>query len=146
MVSFVDLLPAARRTRMVPVLGTDIEVRSLKMIEIADLMWKFPEVRALIAERSIDADKLLAMAPRAAATAIAAATGVGDSEAEIDAIVELPPGSQAMLLMAVIELSAPDGLTPLLQALARMMMPAGAALAAGSGTVPAGNTQQPSSG
>jgi hypothetical protein len=120
MVSFVDLLPAARRTKTISVLGVDVEVRSLKLREVAEIMWDFPEIRALMSERQVDAEVLLRIAPRAAATIIAAATGNAGKEAEIDAIGELAPGTQLALLFAALELSMPEGISPLLEAVARV--------------------------
>lgn len=144
MVSFVDLLPAARRTRVVPVFGEGVDVRSLKLREICDIIWSNPEIGALMAERRVDAQTLIDTAPRAAAQAIALATGHGQDEAEIAAIGEMPPGTQLSLLLAVLELSAPDGVSPLMEAVTRMLQ--GGGRVEPSGTAPDGNMPPRSNG
>lgn len=128
-VSLTDLLSAAKRAEIVEVLGAEVDCRSLTLAEIADLIWRFPEVRRMMREAAAQqedgeatsglseesASRLLALAPKAIGAVIAAGTGHAGEQDQEAAATQLPLDAQVELLATILRLSAPGGVVPLVQ-------------------------------
>jgi hypothetical protein len=118
MVSLVDIIPQTRRVR---INGGEVELRGLGLRHIADLFVRFPELRKLFVDGApeMDMDLLIAGAPDAVAAIIA--TAAGQPEAEHTIADALPIDEIMDCLLAVRDLTMPNGPAPLLDRLTRLL-------------------------
>jgi hypothetical protein len=106
MVSLVDI---ADLSKIVPIRGQDIAVTGVSAEGLAHLINEFPEVRSLMAGRGV--------APKVLAAIIAAGTGSpGDKAVEAKA-GSLGVGEQAELILAILEVTFPQGIQSFAQRL-----------------------------
>jgi hypothetical protein len=110
MSGLLDIAP--QRTR-VEVCGHEIFVAGLSMVAIADLLRRFPDVRAAFGSGAgMGADDLFAILRDAIPPIIAAGCGhVGDDEYEARA-AELSAEAQLELFGAILRLTMPEGAGP----------------------------------
>ena len=122
MVGLVDIAPV---TSTILVRGQDITITGVSARAIALLLARFPELRAVMTGREVALDDLLKLGGDVIAAIIAAGTGVpGDVDAE-KAADNLTLEEQADLLGAIVELTMPRGLGPLVEKLSRLGLLAG---------------------
>ena len=116
----VGLLDIAPLTQTVTVRDQPIEVTGVSAKGVAQLLLRFPELRALISGREVGLDQLLALGGDIVAAVIAAGCGqAGDAQAEA-AAGRLGLDDQAELLAAIMTLTMPQGIGPFVDKLARM--------------------------
>ncbi|MCX7344343.1 MAG: hypothetical protein NTU78_01140 [Alphaproteobacteria bacterium] len=128
----VGLLDIAPLTQTVLVRDHPIEVTGVSAKGMAQLLLRFPELRALITGREVGLDQLLALGGDIVAAVIAAGCGqVGDAQAEA-AAGRLGLDDQAELLAAVMTLTMPQGIGPFVDKLARMGLKPAAGGASGT--------------
>ena len=133
MVGLVDIAPV---TSTILVRGQDITITGVSARAIALLLARFPELRAVMTGREVALDDLLKLGGDVIAAIIAAGTGVpGDVDAE-KAADNLTLEEQADLLAAIVELTMPRGLGPLVERLSRLGLLAGRASAMQAATSP----------
>ncbi len=97
-----------------------VDVYGVSAKGIAFLFAKFPEFRALITGRPVEAVDMIKLAPGAVAAIITCAIGSpGDEKTEMMA-ERLPLECQLDILEAAIRLTMPNGLTPFADRLVRM--------------------------
>lgn len=117
MVGLVDIAPV---TSTVLVRGQEVTVTGVSARGIALLLARFPELRALMTGREVALDELLKLGGDVVAAIIAAGTGTpGDAQAEA-AADNLTLEEQADLIAAIVELTMPRGLGPLVDRLSRL--------------------------
>lgn len=122
MVGLVDIAPI---TSSASIRGQDITITGVSARGIASLLARFPELRALMTGREVALDELLKLGGDVIAAIIAAGTGApGDAQAEA-AADNLTLEEQADLLGAIVELTMPRGLGPLVEKLSRLGLLAG---------------------
>ena len=137
MVGLVDIAPV---TSTILVRGQDITITGVSARGIALLLARFPELRAVITGREVAMDDLLKLGGDVIAAIIAAGTGSpGDNDAE-QAADNLTLEEQADLLAAIVELTMPRGLGPLVERLSRLGLLAGG----GASAMQAATSPQPS--
>ena len=133
MVGLVDIAPI---TSSVVIRGQDITITGVSARGIAFLLARFPELRALMTGREVGLDALLRLSGDVIAAIIAAGTAaLGDVDAE-KAADNLTLEEQADLLGAIVELTMPRGLGPLVEKLSRLGLLAGGASAMQATTSP----------
>jgi hypothetical protein len=133
----VGLLDIAPQCTTIDVLGSQVEIFGLSAKHIAWLLARFPEIRMLLANRDVDADRWSELAPDAVAAIIAAGTGQPDN-AEVEKVAgALPLHAQAEIIFAILKMTMPGGIGPFVERLTKAIDLGGA----GSGRVPAGNSQ-----
>ena len=122
MVSLIDIVP---QTRTVQIAAGEIELRGLALRHIADLLVRFPELRKFFAEGApaVDADTLLALAPEAIGAIIAHAAGQPDAADTIADALSLD--DVADCLIAIRDLTMPNGPGPFMERIARLVGSAG---------------------
>ena len=136
MVGLVDIAPV---TSTILVRGQDITITGVSARGIALLLARFPELRAVITGREVAMDDLLKLGGDVIAAIIAAGTGSpGDNDAE-QAADNLTLEEQADLLAAIVELTMPRGLGPLVERLSRLGLLAGG----GASAMQAATSPQP---
>lgn len=113
MSGLLDILPAARKVELPTQTGLVlVDVRGLSILDIRDLVVRFPDFIAMLSNAKPDIGQVLAAGPVAVAAIIAAACGNGgDAKAETIA-GELSAGLQAEILGATLELTMPTGIGP----------------------------------
>ena len=122
MVGLVDIAPI---TSSVSIRGKDISITGVSARGIASLLARFPELRALMTGREVALEDLLKLGGDVIAAIIATGTGApGDVDAE-KAADNLTLEEQADLLGAIVELTMPRGLGPLVEKLSRLGLLAG---------------------
>jgi hypothetical protein len=136
----VGLLEISPSFKTVEIQNKSIEVSGVSARGIAYLMGRFPEVKALFAQKSVDVspERLVELVPDAIAAVIACGVGkVGDAETE--KVAEgLPAGDQLELLAAILEVTMPRGAGPFVERLTGL---AAAVNGGVSGTAPASISQ-----
>ena len=142
MVGLLDIAPAAET---VTVGGQPVAVHGVSARGIAVLLGRFPELRALIAQRQQDvsADRLMVLVPDAIAAIIAAGTGLPGDAAMEAAADRLPVEEQLDLLDAILRLTLPSGIGPFVERLAGLGSRLGVASPAPA--IPATTSPAPSS-
>ena len=133
MVGLVDIAPI---TSSVTIRGQDITITGVSARGIASLLARFPELRALVTGREVALDELLKLGGDVIAAIFAAGTGTpGDAQTEA-AADNLTLEEQADVLAAIVELTMPRGLGPLVERLSRLGLLAGGASAMQATTSP----------
>ena len=137
MVGLVDIAPI---TSSVTIRGQDITITGVSARGIASLLARFPELRALVTGREVALDELLKLGGDVIAAIFAAGTGTpGDAQTEA-AADNLTLEEQADVLAAIVELTMPRGLGPLVERLSRLGLLAGG----GASAMQATTSLQPS--
>ncbi len=114
------LLDIAAATKQVAVRGQQIDVHGISAKGIAHLLARFPELRKILAGLEVDFESLLKMGGDVVAGVIAAGCGYpGDSEAEKTA-ESLALEEQADLIIAILELTLPNGMGPFIEKITAM--------------------------
>ena len=117
MASLLDIAPL---TETVSVRGTDIPVTGVSAKGIAHIMARFPEVREMMVGREVSVDRLIELGGDAVGAIIAAGTGnPGDPDHERIA-AGLLLEEQADLLAAILRITLPRGVGPLVEKLTAM--------------------------
>lgn len=117
MVSLLDIVPA---TETVTVQGQAVAVQGVSATGVAHLLGRFAEIRAMLAGRIIDPDKLVTMGGPIVAAIIAAGCGhAGNADAERIA-GSLGVDEQADLLAVILRLTLPQGVGPFVEKLTAM--------------------------
>lgn len=117
MASLLDIAPL---TETVSVRGTDIPVTGVSAKGIAHIMARFPEVREMMVGREVSVDRLIELGGDAVGAIIAAGTGhPGDPDHERIA-AGLLLEEQADLLAAILRITLPKGVGPLVEKLTAM--------------------------
>ena len=117
------LLDIAKSTIIIPVNGTDIPVYGVSAKGIAYLIQRFPEIRAMFANKAaaLTTTNLFELVPDAIASIIAAGCGSpGDKKTE-EVAARLAAEAQIELLEAIIALTMPKGLGPFVAKLEKLM-------------------------
>ena len=117
MVGLIDIAPL---TKAVTIRNVPVDVSGVSARGIAQLLARFPELRALMAGREVAIEGLLALGGDVVAAIIAAGTGVPGDEAAEQAADRLSVDEQADLLVAILELTMPRGLGPFVEKLSRL--------------------------
>jgi hypothetical protein len=123
MVSLVDLLDVEDVTETVEIRGKPITCRGLTAHDIATLMLGSDDVRAMMAERMLDIDVLLGMAPKAVVTVIAMGTSPVEElniSGHLKMARRLYGHEQVSLLGPIMRLTSPDGIVPLIESAAAL--------------------------
>ena len=116
----VGLLDVAPLIQTVTIRDQPVEVTGVSARGVAQLLLRFPELRALISGREVGLDQLLALGGDIIAAVIASGCGqAGDAQAEA-AAGRLGLDDQVELLAAIMTLTMPQGLGPFVDRLARM--------------------------
>ncbi len=116
----VGLLDIAPLIQTVTIRDHPIEVTGVSAKGVAQLLLRFPELRALISGRDVGLDQLLALGGDIIAAVIAAGCGQAGDELAEAAAGRLGLDDQAELLAAIMALTMPQGLGPFVDKLARM--------------------------
>lgn len=132
MASFLDIAPLAET---VTVRGKDFEVRGLALEDLANTIYRFPQLRGLLPaavrpgaeEPALDVKSILGLGPEICAALIACATGKAGDPAEEAAIAKLGIAELFAFIEAILRLSFPGGLTPFVERLTALMGGPGAA-------------------
>lgn len=113
MVSLVDIGPSVGLARL---RGKDVEINGLSAAHIVGVLISFPEVRKILASKEFDLGVIIAQSPLAVSQMIAAGTGKADDKATIAFADTLSAGEQYEILKKIFELTFPNGLQSLLDA------------------------------
>jgi hypothetical protein len=124
MVGLIDIAPL---TTTVTIRKVPVDVSGVSARGIAQLLARFPELRALVTGREVAIENILALGGDVVAAIIAAGTGSPGDEAAEQAADRLSVDEQADLLVAIIELTMPRGLGPFVEKLSRLGLASGAA-------------------
>ena len=118
MVSLIDIVP---QKRTVQIAAGEIELRGLGLRQIADLLVRFPELRKLLVEGApaVDAVALLDLAPGAVGTIIAQSAGQPEAAETIADALSLD--DLADCLIAIHDLTMPNGRAPFMDRIVRLM-------------------------
>ncbi len=116
----VGLLDIAPLTQTVTVRDHQIEVTGITAKGLAQLLLRFPELRALISGRDVGLDQLLALGGDIVAAVIAAGSGQADDAGAEAAAGRLGLDDQAELLTAIMKLTMPQGIGPFVDKLSRV--------------------------
>jgi len=117
MAGLLDIAPLSSK---VSIRGTAVDVCGVSAKGIAQLILRFPELREMMVGREVSVDRLLGIGGDAVAAIIAA--GCGDFSAEAEAAAAaLSIDEQADLLGAILKLTMPGGLAPLVEKLSGVL-------------------------
>lgn len=142
------LLDIADLPRTVTIQGVDLQVRGLDALDLANLIGRFDEVRALLSGKDLEItpERLLEMVPEAIGAILAMGTGDGGNPAAEERAHKLNAGDQLELLAAIIELTMPQGVGPFMVTVNRLVKAVGGATSgAALGNQAAGNLPKESS-
>ena len=114
-----SLLNIAPLTESVEVRGAQIPVRGVTAQGIAQLLFRFPELRKMWSTGKWDTDQLLAMSDDILAAVIAA--GIDDDPDTEASARNLALDEKAELLGAVIRVTMPRGPAPFMESLTKLM-------------------------
>jgi hypothetical protein len=124
--SFTDIAPIEE---IVTLRGLDFPVHALGIDDLGKLLHRFPELRTLLptaaapgtAPPEVDAVSIIGLGRQIVAALIACATDKAGDKEEEEALAGLAVGEQFLFIEAIIRLSVPGGLTPLMQRVAGLM-------------------------
>lgn len=109
----VGLLDIGEINESVTIRGKEVPVIGLDADAIFNLLWRFPELRAIMASRGeITAQGLMELAPDILATIIASSIGHAGDKKQIAAARKLTVGEQFMIIDKMLEISFPQGVGP----------------------------------
>ena len=119
MVSLIDIVPQTKTVRING--GSEIELRCLGIRQIANLLLRFPELRKLFSSGApaLDFDGIVIAAPDAIGAIIAESAGQPDAADNIAEAFSLD--DLAECLLAVRDLSMPNGVGPFMDRLAKLI-------------------------
>jgi hypothetical protein len=109
MAGLLDIAPLVEE---VDIRGTKIDVGGISASGVADLLSRFPELQNL---KELATDRLISMGGEVVQAVIAAGCGKPGDEAQEAAAGNLSLGDQAELLNAILRISLPNGLAPILR-------------------------------
>jgi hypothetical protein len=137
MVALIDIVPLKRT---VQIADGEVPLRALSLRQIADLFLRFPPLQQRLTPGAppVDPSLLIVSMPDAVGAIIAEAAG--QPEAAENIATNMSTEDVAECLIAVLEITAPRGLGPLLDRLANLF---GTQFAGIPGKVPATNSQRP---
>ncbi|KLK91424.1 hypothetical protein AA309_20225 [Microvirga vignae] len=115
------LLAIAPVNETVTVQGVKIHVYGVSLEGAADLLNRFPELRALFTGRDVPVADLAAKAPAAVAAIIAAGIGYPGDEEQEHAARRLPLEAQLDLLAPILKLTLPNGVSAFAEKLKALM-------------------------
>lgn len=128
-VRIIGLKDLVRRSVDVPTEHGTLRVYALSAKSIAHLLAEFPIARKLLSGKATDGDfsleKLVELAPGLVAALIAAGVDAVEDPETRELAGNLDVGTQVALLAGVVEASLPNGLTPFMETINKLM--AGAA-------------------
>src|SRR6266550_2998561 len=113
-----DLLDIAPQNVTVDIFGRSIEVQGLTLRDIAALLRRFPELRALFGGGEEAMDRVGAALPDLVAAVIAGGMGHLGDEGHEQAAARLPADAQSQLFGAILKLTMPQGIGPFVEGLA----------------------------
>lgn len=118
MISLIDIVP---QTRTVHLAFGEVKLRGLGLRQIASLLLRFPELRKLFAGGgpAMDIDGLLLAAPDAVGAIVAEAAGQPEAAETIADALALD--DLAECLVAVRDLTMPEGFGPFMERLGKLM-------------------------
>ena len=119
MVSLVDIVPQRRTVTING--GSELELRGLGLRQISSLLLRFPELRNLFANGapSLDFDTIVIAAPDAIGSIIAESAGQPDAADNIADALSLD--DLAECLIAVRDLTMPQGVLPFMDRLEKLL-------------------------
>ncbi len=127
----------------VTIRGVEIDVCGVSAEGVSMLLGRFPELRALFAQRPGALEKLTSMGGEVVSAILAAGTGKPGNKPAEQAANRLNLEEQADLLEAIYRLTMPSGLLPFLERMAAMGVVQGA-VAGVSSSAPATKSPKPS--
>ena len=117
MISRLDIAPLRRSVRIGASDDESVWVSGISAMGIASLLDRFPDLRKLMTGVEVSSEELMKLGTGIVAAIIAAGCGhPGHPKAEENA-ANFPIGVQADLLAAVVELTMPNGIGPLVEKL-----------------------------
>ena len=137
MVGLIDIAPV---TTSVTIRGSDITVVGVSARGVAHLLARFPQLRALMTGRDVALDEIIRLGGDVVAAIIAAGIGKPGDESQEAAVDNLSLEEQADLLFAIIRLTIPNGVGPLVEKLSSLGMNPGPG---GATATPASKSRKP---
>lgn len=116
-----SLLDIAAVTEKVTIGKVQIEVTGVSAAGVALLMGRFPEIKDLMAQRAVPADRWAAIGGEALAAILAAGTGHPGDVAMEAAAAKLPLEAQADLLNAILRVTMPRGVGPFVETITALL-------------------------
>ena len=138
MVGLVDIAPI---TASVVIRGNTLTVVGVSAKGVAHLLARFPQLRALMTGRDVALDEIIRLGGDVVAAIIAAGIGKPGDEEQEQAVDNLTLEEQADLLLAIVKLTIPNGVSPLVDKLSSLGMNPGAG---GDTATPALKSHKPS--
>ncbi len=138
MVSLVDIAPV---TTHVVIRGNTLTVVGVSAKGVAHLLARFPQLRALMTGRDVALDEIIRLGGDVVAAIIAAGIGRPGDEEQEQAVDNLTLEEQADLLLAIVRLTIPNGVGPLVDKLSSLGMNPGSG---GDTATPASKSRKPS--
>lgn len=137
MVGLIDIAPV---TSSLVIRGNKIVVTGVSARGVAHLLARFPQLRALMTGRDVALDEIIRLGGDVVAAMIAAGIGKPGDESQEAAVDNLSLEEQADLLFAIIRLTIPNGVGPLVDKLSSLGMSPGAG---GDTATPASRSRKP---
>lgn len=117
MVSLLDIVP---QTRAVQIADGELILRGLGLRQIADLLLRFPSLRKRVFDRApLDINELILAAPDAAGAIIAEAAGQPEAADQVSDRLAIADAVECLL--AVCDLTMPNGIAPFFERLGRLL-------------------------
>jgi hypothetical protein len=118
MASLLDLGPL---TEEVEIRGVTLTIQGLTAVHLFKLFAEFPDMGQAISQIGNHGAKILEMAPDLIAKIIATATGSAGDKAVEDKARAMGAADQMLILSAVQRLSFPDGISPFVEQITKLM-------------------------
>jgi hypothetical protein len=130
----VGLLNIGKLSRSVPVRGVDVEVTGISAKAFLELLDRFKELQAAMSgqKMAVTGADIMKLAPEVIAAIIAAGVGCPNDKEQEDKVLELLPGEQLDLILAIVEVSLGSDIGPFKERLGRL----GIDFSQNPGTVP----------
>lgn len=119
MVGLIDIAPV---TTTVVIRGNTLTVVGVSAKGVAHLLARFPQLRALMTGRDVALDEIIRLGGDVVAAIIAAGIGKPGDEDQEQAVDNLTLEEQADLLLAIVKLTIPNGVGPLVEKLSGLGM------------------------